>query len=70
MNVLVTLERNVTESVKIKVDNLEHLKELMEDSSLLFKLIYEQNEKFEEVCGEVLYTTFSNSDTEEIYGKN
>jgi hypothetical protein len=62
MRVLVIMERACTNTVEIEVESLKQLNDIMSDSSLLNELIDEQDENWEEVCGECLDIRFESID--------
>ena len=62
MRVSVLMERTCTDAVEIEVESLKQLNDIMSDSSLLHELIDEQNERWEEICGDCLDVRFESPD--------
>ena len=55
MKIEIRIDRNVCESVIIDIENEEQLKELVKNDELFDQIDY-QGKKFEEDCGEILFT--------------
>lgn len=63
------MERSVTDMVKIEVESLEHLNNIMLDLSLLDKIIHEQDKEWEEICGDCLDIGFEDDRNEYVIGE-
>lgn len=64
MKFTVNINRNVSESVDLECDSISHFLELIKNFDEVESLRKEQKEKYSEICGEILSTTYLLKDSD------
>ena len=67
MKFTVNISRNVSESVDLECDSILHFLELIKNFDEVESLRIKQKEKYSEICGEILSTTYSLKDSDHEY---